>query len=153
MSPFGKGEETLVEAAVSSSWELDSSEFQLSNLAWQPFVQNTVTEVYGKLGLSYGRENVKAELYKLLIYEEGAFFKSHQDSEKTNGMFGTLVISLPSKHEGGKVVLRHNDTEDFFDSAKYSPFGTSFAAWYSDVFHEVEKVTSGHRIVLIYNLI
>ena len=152
-SPFGKGEETLVDAAVRSSWELDSSQFQLSNPAWQLFIQNNITEVYDKLGLSYGRENVRAELYKPLIYEEGAFFKPHQDSEKTNGMFGTLVVSLPSKHEGGKVILRHNDTEAFFDSAKDSPFETSIAAWYSDILHEVQMLTSGHRVVLIYNLV
>jgi len=139
MSSFGKGEETLVDAAVRSSWELDSSEFQLSNPAWQSFVEKTIIEVYGNLGLLYGRENLKVELYKLLIYEEGAFVKSHQDSEKTNGMLGTLVVSLPSKHEGSKVILRHSDSEAFFDSAKDSPFETSFAAWYPDVFHEVEK--------------
>ncbi|KAK5952122.1 hypothetical protein OHC33_007009 [Knufia fluminis] len=153
LSPFGKGEETLTDPSVRCSYELDSSEFQITNPAWDMFVWDITTKAYDKLGLSYGRANVKAELYKLLIYEKGAFFKSHQDSEKTTGMFGTLVISLPSKHEGGKVVLQHNDIQEVFDSAKSSPFETSFAAWYSDVSHEVQKVQSGYRIVLTYNLV
>ncbi len=32
---------------------------------------------------------VKAQMYKLLLYEPGSFLKSHQDSEKVDGMFGT----------------------------------------------------------------
>ena len=43
---------------------------------------------------------VSAELYKLLVYEKGGFFLSHRDTEKAPGMFATLVISLPSSHEG-----------------------------------------------------
>ena len=109
--------------------------------------------IYTQLGLNYGIENVEADLYKLLIYEEGAFFKSHQDSEKAEGMFGTLVISLPSQHEGGKVVLEHNGVEEEFDSAEASCLDLSYAAWYSDVHHQIEKVTSGYRVVLTYNLI
>ncbi len=93
------------------------------------------------------------ELYKLLLYDEGAFFRSHQDWERTSGMFGTLVVSLPSDHQGGAVVLKHQKDEYSPDSSRSSAFGTSFAAWYSDVFHEVQKVTGGFRSVLTYNLV
>jgi hypothetical protein len=57
--------------------------------------------------LSGVAENISAQLYKLLLYEKGAFFKPHKDSEKTPGMFGTLVICLSSAHEGGDIVLTH----------------------------------------------
>lgn len=53
-------------------------------------------------------DGIRAELYKMLLYEKGAMFKQHADSEKTAGMFGTLVISLPSAHWGGAVVVSHN---------------------------------------------
>ena len=39
--------------------------------------------------------NVSARLYKLLLYEPGDFFARHRDTERMNGMFGTLVIELP----------------------------------------------------------
>ena len=109
--------------------------------------------IHQELGLTCSRDKIHAELYKLLIYEEGAFFKLHQDSEKTAGMFGTMVVSLPSKHTGGQVVLSHNKRKSHFDSSSFPLFSTSFGAWYADVFHEVEKVTSGHRVVLTYNLV
>jgi hypothetical protein len=44
---------------------------------------------------------IATHLYKLLIYEEGDFFLPHKDSEKEKGMFGTLVIGLPSQYTGG----------------------------------------------------
>lgn len=152
-SPFGKGGETLVDTAVRKSHELNANEFSIRNPAWDPFICSLVSSAYQQLALTCHRENVRAELYKLLLYEEGAFFKPHQDSEKTPGMFGTLVVCLPSLHEGGRIVLSHNKQKYIFDSSLSSDFDTSFAAWYADVFHEVELVTSGYRLVLTYNLV
>lgn len=71
-------------------------------------------------------------------------------------MFATLVVVLPSAHKGGRLLLRHKDREFMFDSSDLlqgKPNGTvAFVAFYSDVEHEVEKVTSGHRVTLTYNL-
>lgn len=106
-----------------------------------------------ELDLGCGASNVKADLYKLLLYEKGAFFLSHQDSEKADRMFGTLVICLPSKHEGGEIVAAHTGQSRVFKTDTTSEFGYSFAAWYSDVTHAIQPVLSGHRLVLTYNLI
>lgn len=64
-------------------------------------------------------------------------------------MFGTLVISLPSAHTGGEVVVRHCGKKATY---KTSEAYHSIIAWYSDVTHEVLPVTSGYRWVLTYNL-
>jgi hypothetical protein len=64
-------------------------------------------------------------------------------------MFGTLVISLPSKHTGGEVVLKHDGEKLVYESSKHR---ISCAGWYSDVTHEVLPVISGYRWVLTYNL-
>lgn len=64
-------------------------------------------------------------------------------------MFGTLVISLPSPHTGGDVVMKHCGGKKVF---KTSQAEHSFICWYSDVTHEVLPVTSGYRWVLTYNL-
>lgn len=64
-------------------------------------------------------------------------------------MFGTLVISLPSAHQGGELVVKHCGEKQVF---KTSAVAQSWASWYSDVEHEVLPVTSGYRWVLTYNL-
>lgn len=68
-------------------------------------------------------------------------------------MFGTFTICLPSQHEGGELVLRHNGQTKVFDTSKYSDFDVSCSAWYADVLHEVRPVISGFRVMLTYNLI
>ena len=45
-------------------------------------------------------------------------------------MFATLVVCLPSKHEGGEVVLRFSDKTTRWSSSTSSAFDISFAAWY-----------------------
>lgn len=63
-------------------------------------------------------------------------------TEKIPNMFGTLAISLPSKHRGGEVVLEHCGEDIVYESYKSQ---ASCAAWYSDVHHEVLPVKSGYR--------
>lgn len=95
----------------------------------------------------------RVERYKLLLYETGAFFKAHKDSEKSPGMFGTLVICLPSEHTGGEVHLVRGGKTRILETAKQSQHGLSALAWYSDVQHEIKPVTSGYRLVLTYNIL
>lgn len=73
-------------------------------------------------------------------------------------MFGSLVVALPTKHEGGTFPLRHNGREWVFNSAELvSPQNTespraAFIAFYGDMEHEVTEVKSGYRVTLTYNL-
>lgn len=71
-------------------------------------------------------------------------------------MFGTLIICLPSAHQGGGLVLRHaGETKIFPTSAtpvRPSQCRPTMACWYLDVHHEVRPVMSGYRWVLTYNL-
>ncbi|OJZ83703.1 hypothetical protein ASPFODRAFT_62832 [Aspergillus luchuensis CBS 106.47] len=152
-SPYGKGSETLVDESVRKTWQLDPGQFFLHNPHWQQQIGILVNDAVTGLGLTAQSEEVKAELYKLLIYEEGAFFLPHQDSEKADGMFATLVVYLPSKHEGGELIVSHRGTKLEWRSAPSSEFSFSWAAWYADVIHEVKPVISGYRVALVYNLI
>ena len=153
VSPYGKGSETLINESVRKTWELNTDQFSLRNPEWSSQLEELLQAAVSGLGLMAEPAEIKAEAYKLLVYEEGAFFLPHQDSEKVDGMFGTLVVSLPSKHEGGDVVAMHKGESLTFRSSPGSDFGFSYAAWYSDVSHEVKAVTSGYRLVLTYNLI
>ena len=92
-------------------------------------------------------------LYKLLIYEKGSFFAPHRDSEKTPGMFATLVVCLPSRHEGGTLVVTHDGQTKKIDfGGKDAEFKMQYAAFYADCQHEITPVTAGYRICLVYNL-
>ena len=82
------------------------------------------------------------------------FFQPHRDTEKVNGMFGTLVVQLPSEYEGGALVVRHQNKELFYDfSGIDGCTGFHFAAFYADCEHEVKEVKSGCRLCIIYNLV
>lgn len=84
-------------------------------------------------------------------------------------MFGSLVISLPSKHEGGDIKVSHRGETKTFTTAAHSAYQYQYIAWfdhqspllvivsderrYADVMHEVRPVTSGYRLVVVYNLV
>ncbi|VUC31624.1 unnamed protein product [Clonostachys rosea] len=145
-APYRKGSETIVDTAVRNTWELDPSQFRFSDPRWHNYVRALCAQVALDLGIS---TTIRYEIYKMLIYEQGAMFKPHTDTEKIPGMFGTLVISLPSPHTGGDVIVKHCGEEKVF---KTSQAEHSYISWYSDVTHEVLPVTSGYRWVLTYNL-
>lgn len=124
-------------------------------------------------GHQCGRQ-IRAELYKLNVYGtfcsssvfivvltcvgKGSFFKAHKDTPRGPNMFGSLVVVLPARHEGGALLLRHGDSEWTFDSAQAISEHSvenpqiAYAAFFSDVEHEVSTVTSGHRVTITYNL-
>ena len=78
----------------------------------------------------------------------------HRDTEKANGMFGTLVVQLPSDYSGGQLVVLHGGKEKVFDfSGIKGCTNFHYAAFYADCQHELKKVTKGYRFCLIYNLI
>lgn len=139
----------MVDTSVRKTWELDHSQFKIANPRWQDYLDSLVTNVKEALGI----KGVRAEPYKLLLYEEGSFFKRHKDSEKVPGMVGTLVVCLPSKHTGGNVHLSHAGKNYIFETDKTSDFGLTSLAWFSDVTHEIKPLQSGYRLVITYNLI
>jgi 2OG-Fe(II) oxygenase superfamily len=74
----------------------------------------------------------------------------HQDSEKDDTMIGTLVISLPSSHTGGELVVEHNGK---VVACQAPPTEVSVAAFYADCRHEVKPVKTGYRVTLTCNLL
>ena len=72
------GHETVVNESVRKTWELDQTNFNFTNPNWDASVQRTARTAAHELGYAEGA-SIKAELYKLLLYEEGAMFKAHQE--------------------------------------------------------------------------
>lgn len=93
------------------------------------------------------------QLYKLLLYEPGGHFAPHRDTEKSPGMFGSLVVTLPSAFAGGELCVQHGGRTSVFDQAKESAECPSFVAFYADCTHEVRTLRSGYRVALVYNLV
>ncbi|SCO85503.1 uncharacterized protein FRV6_09630 [Fusarium oxysporum] len=134
-APFDHRNRTVVDTSVRNTWELDASNFNLVNKNWFEDFSSRILR-YTARGL--GLFELRADPHKLLLYEPGSFFQPHKDSEKEQGMIGTLVVCLPSQHEGG--------------DPKTPEFDLTAMSWYSDVTHEVERLTSGYRLVLPYKL-
>lgn len=115
-------------------------------------LNNVVHRIKPDLGIA--DYDVIASLYKMLVYGEGDFFLSHKDSEKEKGMFGTLIVALPSRHTGGELLIRFDGKEENVDFAgESSNFKMPYAAFYADCEHEIKPITSGYRVCLVYNLV
>ena len=149
-APYGRGKETIVDPRVRRVWQIEPTRFVTRNPDWNAQVDSIIEAIKNEFGI---HETVSATLYKLLIYEKGGFFAPHRDSEKTSGMFATLVVCLPSRHQGGSLVVTHDGQERTIDfGGPDSEFKTRYAAFYADCQHEVTPVTAGYRVCLVYNL-
>ncbi|KAL8735804.1 MAG: hypothetical protein Q9166_000668 [cf. Caloplaca sp. 2 TL-2023] len=63
-------------------------------------------------------------------------------------MFATLAVILPSEYEGAAVVTTHCGRPKSSSSVQVSTI-----PMFPDVTHEVQPVTSGYRIALVYNMV
>src|SRR5215469_7328478 len=142
---FGRGQQTLMDLSVRDTWEITPDQVTLTGLNWDAIL----AEVRDELGLP-ARARLRAEPHALLVYGKGQFFLPHQDSEKDDRMIGTLVVSLPSLHTGGELVIEHNDEVVAY---RASTTEVSVAAFYADCRHEVRPVRTGYRVTYTCNLL
>ncbi|KAF5608725.1 uncharacterized protein FSUBG_4394 [Fusarium subglutinans] len=92
----------VVDTTARNTWKLDASKFNLVNKNWfEDFSSRILRDTAKGLGMF----ELRADPHKLFLYELGSFFQAHSDSEKEQGMVGTLAVCLPSQHEGGDVCL------------------------------------------------
>ncbi len=149
-APYGRGAETLVDAAVRHCRQIGPDRVRIGGRHWARTLDAIIARAAEGLGVD---GPVAAEFYKLLLYEEGGFFVGHRDTEKVPGMFATLLVGLPSSFAGGELVVRHKGREARLDLHCDDPAEAAFAAFYADCVHEVLPVTKGCRLILVYNLV
>jgi hypothetical protein len=150
-APYGKGSKTLVDTAVRRVWELDAKHVHFTNPKWETLIDSILEVLQQQLGLE--EKKLSAQLYKLLVYEKGSFFLPHRDGEKLDRMVATLVVVLPSAHEGGELIVSHNGRQhEFGFGGAASGHELSYAAFYADCQHEVRPLESGYRLCLTYNV-
>src|SRR5258708_6541185 len=92
----------------------------------------------------------RADSLHLELKGVGQIFLPHEDSEKDDAMIGTLVVTLPSSHTGGELIVEHGGESVAYRSSRDS---LSFVAFYADCRHEVKPVKSGYRVTLTFNLL
>ncbi len=145
---YGKGKDTLVDLRVRDTWEVPRSRVKIDKRRWANTLKPILGSVRDDLGLPE-TSLLTAELHSMLVYEPGQFFAAHQDSEKSDQMIGTLIVVLPSRSEGGEIVVEHQGLSVTYTGSASS---LTFVAFYADTRHEVLPVTRGYRVVLTYNL-
>lgn len=149
-APYGRGPETLVDTEVRRTWQIGAEHVHIGGRHWATDLQAIVSRCADGFGV---QGPVEAQLYKMLVYDEGSFFLGHRDTEKTRGMFATLVVVLPSRYAGGELVIRHHEREVCLELSGTDAAELAFAAFYADCWHEVRPITAGCRLALIYNLV
>eukprot|EP00899_Mesostigma_viride_P008221 jgi/Mesvir1/173/Mv13530-RA.1 len=159
---MGKGTETVLDPSIRNALSLDADKFAVGGTKWEAQMstkehKSSSSTLLGDVAeaLAPGAD-VVAKLYKMTVYKEGCFFKTHVDTYRGDGMFATLVVALPSAHTGGTLRVTHGGEEVVFRSddkklcAKKNV--VQWAAFYTDAHHEVELVKSGTRCTLLYHL-
>lgn len=149
-APFGRGAETVIDPSVRRTWQIAATKVAFRGRTWAQTLDGMVRRAADGLGVAGAGT---AQLHKLLLYGEGGFFREHRDTEKAGGMFGTLVVMLPSAYDGGELVVRHGGREVTLDLRAQDPAEACFAAFYADCRHEVKPLVSGYRLTLVYNLL
>ena len=145
----GYKNQTRLDPRVRDTWEIPASQFRLDAPKWTAMLDKALLRIGRDLGIPAGG-GLRAELHNVLVYAPGQFFSVHQDSEKADGMLGTLVVTLPSRFTGGEFTVSHQG-ETMRSRGSTSRLG--LIAFYADCHHEVRAVKHGYRVVLTYNLI
>jgi hypothetical protein len=144
---FGRGTATLTDPNVRDTWEIPK---HLVSATWRDAsLEDILGGIKEELGLPH-RAGLTADLHSLLVYEPNQFFLAHQDSEKSDSMIGTLVVTLPSNYTGGELMVGRGEEWKAYRGSKTALTAVGF---YADCRHEVLKVKSGYRITLTYNLL
>jgi hypothetical protein len=146
---YGFKDETRLDSRVRDTWEIARSRISIDQSRWINTLSPQLDRICRGLGLPEGSK-LKAELHNMLVYAPGQFFAPHQDSEKTDDMIGTLVVSLPSHFTGGAMSIEHHGAKVRVGGSEKN---LTFIAFYTDCHHEVHPIKQGHRIVLTYNLV
>lgn len=156
---FGEGTETRTDDRVREGRQLYARD---GSLAVEGF-DDALREILGRVRETLCPHEAAppiAELHSLNVYDRGGHFVAHKDTPREPSVFGTLVVCLPLAFGGGRLIVEQ-ESRASFDWAT-TVYGSSFretdrqpirwAAFFGDVDHRIETVTSGCRATLTYEL-
>ena len=142
-APFA---DTLVDTDVRRTWQIGAERVLIGGKHWTRALEAMVARATEGLGVN---EPIAPNSTSFWVYDQGSFFVSHRDTEKSSGMFATLVVVLPSVSTGGELIVRHKGRAVSLDLQCDEPSEATFCLLYADCLHEVLPVTSGCRLTLV----
>ena len=156
---FGEGTQTRSDARVREGRQLYARDGALTVEGFDDALATILGQVRNALCPLDAGPPV-ATLHSLNVYEAGGHFVSHKDTPRDPSVFGTLGVCLPLSFRGGRLVVDHMAMATFdwetLDSRAASTdeaaLNLRWAAFFGDVDHRVERVTSGCRATLTYEL-
>ena len=131
----GQGRQASANPGQTSVWELSPTQFDIRSPEWSTYLNDLVANVAQEMNPEGAQRDCSfhAELSKMILYEPGATFDdrpasvfhpfsdlddfvAEKLSRTTPGMFGTLLVCLPSPHAGGSVWLCRQNVQHVFMS-------------------------------------
>ncbi|KAJ7193827.1 hypothetical protein GGX14DRAFT_701046 [Mycena pura] len=155
-SPFGKGDETVLDPEYRNGREVVAANVELGN-----FPENDINEAIQKALFPGELRKVSLSLYKLAIYEKGGHFDWHRDTTHSDDHHATVLVALNTSWSGGDLKLRREDVT--FSPDMHTKMVKLWAggkgcetlgavAFFTDIEHMVEPVTEGVRIILQFDV-
>lgn len=115
-APCGRGTETVLDTNVRKVLQTDAVEVRWDCL------ERMVQQVRAQLCPWIGQ--LRAEFYKVLVYQTGDFFACHRDSKKAEDHVATLVVDLGLSCRGGQVMFPSVDPLQGANVMKAAPLAT-----------------------------
>jgi hypothetical protein len=158
-APFGRHDKTLYDDAIRTAWQIDASKIAIKDKeTWTTYFSEQVQQCCFQLGISNERfetSDIKANLYKMLIYETGEQLAPNRYDEKEVGVLGTLIIQFPTSEgfTGGVLTVTHGDESKTINMSIGNDEEFHAVAFYADCDHQFHPITRGKRVCLVYNLV
>jgi hypothetical protein len=154
---LGLGNETLWDDTVRNAWQIEATKVTFGGgKIWDDFLNQVVNQACFALGISnedVQAKGIHANLDKMLLYETNGHFPPHRNTEKEDGMFGTMIVQLPSAYTGGDITVKHGDRTKNISLFEESDSAFHVVAFFADCEHQLHPVTSGVRLCLVFNFI
>ncbi|OWZ10454.1 hypothetical protein PHMEG_00016698 [Phytophthora megakarya] len=135
------------------TWQLAPNQVHINNSMWNSGMDELVTSVGENLG--YEDISLECVLDKIIVCGDGSYIVKHQDPDIAR-VIATLVVQPPSAHDGGDLVVYRDRKpryrHDFGKANGTAPYFTQYAVYYADAEYELENVTKGTCLALVYSI-
>ena len=154
-SLFGHGSDNVYDESVRKGKEVKADRLDIKIVADysddDELIDISETNIPSEIAdwLRVPSDCVRLECSKLALYEVGGHFSTHRDTNRGPEHVATLLVSVPSKYEGGEFVLTLPTGEE----KVWAPGGEpEYFAFHADLEHVVKPVTKGLRASLQYDV-
>ncbi|KAG8980954.1 hypothetical protein FRB90_007373, partial [Tulasnella sp. 427] len=139
-------------SGATNSWAMEPSKVVFGNPAWSEFLKTIVEDVSQTFSINLNSSKPRCELRILLLQGKNTTLLPRQGNRNT-AAFANLLISLPCKFTGGETELTYAGVSKIVDHSSESLLNTCAMAWYNGLTPQFKPITTGHRLVLLYDLV